>query len=172
MKRSKTYEKISEKLLKRNIFFVLVFIIAAAASGFNKTIVNASYPTIWYCAHVQDIGWMDTVTNGTTAGATGRSLRMEAIQIVLEAKETGSVYDEKVNSFISDPRWKDGAPYGALASPVYSFTSPSKIKSGDVIKVTGSQHWIVVLYRNEEKLTTAEGNWTNGRYALAMMPIL
>ena len=31
--------------------------------------------------HVQDIGWMPAVYGGTTAGTTGRSLRMEAIRV-------------------------------------------------------------------------------------------
>lgn len=37
-----------------------------------------------YRAHVQDIGWMDWVEAGQTAGTTGRSLRLEAIQVTVE----------------------------------------------------------------------------------------
>ncbi|MCR5755491.1 MAG: hypothetical protein K6G30_11870 [Acetatifactor sp.] len=53
------------------------------------------------------------------------------------------------------------------------FYSPASIKSGDIIKVTGSQHWFVVLYRNGNQLITAEGNWdgkvvvNNGAYTVS-----
>ncbi|WP_234124737.1 glycoside hydrolase family protein [Clostridium hydrogenum] len=39
---------------------------------------NAS---ITYNAHVQNIGWQNTVSNGATAGTTGQGLAMQAIQI-------------------------------------------------------------------------------------------
>ena len=39
------------------------------------------------------------------------------------------------------------------------FTKASQIKSGDIVKVVNPQHWIVILERNGNKLTTAEGNW-------------
>ena len=38
-------------------------------------------PSVFYSAHVQDIGWMATVSNGSTAGTTGRALRMEAMRV-------------------------------------------------------------------------------------------
>lgn len=46
-----------------------------------------------YRVHVQDIGWMDWVDSGQTAGTVGRSLRMEAIEMVIE--EATSQYDYK-----------------------------------------------------------------------------
>ncbi len=48
---------------------------------------NSSY-NIKYRVHVQDYGWMDWVTNGQVAGTTGQSKRVEAIQIIVEKKET------------------------------------------------------------------------------------
>lgn len=39
------------------------------------------------------------------------------------------------------------------------FYNINEIKAGDVIYVSPSDHWIVVLYRNGDNLTTAEGNW-------------
>ena len=43
---------------------------------------------IHYRAHVQDIGWQAWVANGQTAGTTGQSKRVEAVQILL-APRTG-----------------------------------------------------------------------------------
>ncbi|MFD1901912.1 hypothetical protein GQR36_21280 [Enterococcus termitis] len=40
-----------------------------------------------YRAHVKDIGWQKYVSNGTIAGTTGKSLRMEAVQIRLVEKK-------------------------------------------------------------------------------------
>ena len=96
-------------------------------------------------------------------------------------------YDKKVQSFINDSRWKNGIWWGDsqgrkisdswsgsgcfayiadFVKNVYgkngdprsgnTFTNANEIRNGDVI-YTGS-HWFVILYRNENKLTTAEGN--------------
>ena len=45
-------------------------------------------------AHVQRVGWMAPVTDGTVAGTIGKSRRMEAVQIQLtgEAKDAYDVY--------------------------------------------------------------------------------
>lgn len=97
-------------------------------------------------------------------------------------------YSDKMQSFLKDSRFKNGATWKASQKPKLSsyscsgccaytadfakyvfgkksptsgtkFTNPKDIKAGDVIKVTGSQHWFVVLERNGQKLKTAEGNW-------------
>lgn len=41
----------------------------------------AGTPSVAYCAHVQDIGWMGEVADGALAGTTGRSKRVEALKI-------------------------------------------------------------------------------------------
>ncbi len=103
-------------------------------------------------------------------------------------KYNSSDYTKKVQSFLSDKRYKNGAVWKAGQRPKLSsangkgcyayaadfvkyvfgkssptsgkkFTNPKDIKAGDVIKVTGSQHWFVVLERNGNNLRTAEGNW-------------
>lgn len=38
-------------------------------------------PAVSYSAHVQSLGWMASVTDGETAGTTGRSLRLEALRM-------------------------------------------------------------------------------------------
>jgi uncharacterized protein YjdB len=47
----------------------------------------ANMYSISYRVHVQDIGWMPFVEDGAIAGTTGRSLRIEAIQIKLIKKQ-------------------------------------------------------------------------------------
>ncbi|MCF0142831.1 MAG: gamma-glutamylcyclotransferase, partial [Parasporobacterium sp.] len=55
---------------------------------------------IFYRAHVQGIGWMNWVSNGAIAGTTGQGLRMEAIQIILLAKDGSIVQDSSPNNNI------------------------------------------------------------------------
>lgn len=46
-------------------------------------------PSVSYRTHVQDVGWQSYVQNGNTAGTTGRSLRLEGINIKLDNNEYG-----------------------------------------------------------------------------------
>lgn len=48
----------------------------------NSRVATAS---ICYSAHVQNIGWQNFVCDGATAGTTGLSLRLEALQIRVPA---------------------------------------------------------------------------------------
>lgn len=97
-------------------------------------------------------------------------------------------YTKKVNAFLSDSRFKNGATWGASKKPLLSdysctgccayaadfvkyvfgksspvskdvYTTPKEIRAGDVVKVLGSQHWFVVISRNGNSLKVAEGNW-------------
>lgn len=113
-----------------------------------------------------------------------------------QVPSTANGYDQKVNEFINSSKWCNGAYYGSSQTPLLTnvqakgccayatdfvkyvygkdgisngivFYSPNQIKTGDVIKVTNSEHWFVVLYRNGSQLTTAEGNWTNGKVLIS-----
>ena len=46
-------------------------------------------PSVSYRTHVQNVGWQSYVQNGNTAGTTGRSLRLEGINIKLDNNEYG-----------------------------------------------------------------------------------
>ena len=61
-------------------------------------------PKIKYRAHVQDDGWQDWVADGKTAGTTGKSKRLEAIQINYK----GDVY---AKAHLQDDGWVD---YGKI----------------------------------------------------------
>ncbi len=98
-----------------------------------------------------------------------------------------STYKTRMNAFINDPRWANGVSwsqippklstyncYGCFAygcdftTYVYgvnnyqegqAFYSPSEIRTGDVIRISG--HTFVVLERNGNDLYTAEGAWSD-----------
>ena len=104
-----------------------------------------------------------------------------------EAEAKKAEYDAKVAEFISDSRFKDNASYGVISPKLSSyscvgccayaadfvkyvfgasgpragssFSSVSSIQDGDVLRFVNGQHWVVVLYRDGNQLTTAEGNW-------------
>ena len=64
------------------LLLALALILGVAPSAGAEPIhVNAR-------AHVQDIGWMPWVADGQTCGTTGRSLRMEAVQLRLTPGDT------------------------------------------------------------------------------------
>jgi len=97
-------------------------------------------------------------------------------------------YTDKVNAFLKDSRFDNKSAWSAGKTPILSkweswgccayvmdyikyvwgmdergndtFTSTSKIKDGDVLYITkgSSEHWIVVVKRDGNKLYTAEGN--------------
>lgn len=55
----------------------------------TTTPTQKKIPNVKYRTHVQDIGWQNYVQNGNTAGTTGRSLRLEGINIKLDNNEYG-----------------------------------------------------------------------------------
>ncbi len=63
-----------------------------------------------YRTHVQQIGWQDWKSNGTTSGTTGRSLRLEGIRIKLESKPfSGNIqYRTHVQTYGWESSWKSG----------------------------------------------------------------
>lgn len=57
-----------------------------------------------YSAHVEDIGWQKTVSNGAISGTTGRNLRIEAIQITLSGL-AADMYDIYYRVHVSCCGW-------------------------------------------------------------------
>ena len=57
--------------------------VTAVLSSVPAAMAHAASAQVWYKAHVQNIGWMNPVHDGATAGTVGLSSRMEAIQLDL-----------------------------------------------------------------------------------------
>ena len=102
--------------------------------------------------------------------------------------KTDNTYNRKATAFLTDKRWKNGAVYNSSQKPKLSkyncvgccayaadfvayvfgkdsprsgteFRSLSQVRAGDLLVLSGPPHWIVVLSRNGNILTTTEGNW-------------
>lgn len=67
-----------KKLLLSLLLLFALFLITPKVNAQNKS------AAIRYQAHVQNVGWMDKVSDGETAGTTGRNLGVEALKIQLE----------------------------------------------------------------------------------------
>lgn len=65
--------------------------------------VDGSGPHVSVTAHVSNVGWLGTVSDGATAGTTGRSLSLEAVKVSLSnAEASGSI---GVNAHVSGIGW-------------------------------------------------------------------
>lgn len=86
---------------------------AATDSTNSEKGSSAEFGSIAYQAHVQDIGWQDVVSDGMTAGTTGRAKRVEALKINLLARD-GSPFENdsiSVQTHVSGIGW-DAQPVG------------------------------------------------------------
>ena len=127
--------------------------------------------------------------NAEAAKITKQRPPVKTVQVKRTKKSSPiSPYSQKVNAFLSDPRWRPGATYAASQKPRLSkyscvgccaytadfvqyvfgkssprggtpFTSISQIRAGDILVLSNPQHWIVVLSRKGNTLDTVEGNW-------------
>lgn len=54
--------------------------------GIPASVTAATTPTASYCTHVQNVGWLDYVSNGVMCGTEGKSYRLEGIKIKLDTQ--------------------------------------------------------------------------------------
>ncbi|MCL1847416.1 MAG: N-acetylmuramoyl-L-alanine amidase [Coriobacteriia bacterium] len=99
-------------LYKTEAFQVVILPKGAAAPGptgtpyWESSIVSSS---VAYQAHVQNQGWNSIVTNGTVAGTTGLSLRVEALKISLASQGyPGGIQYNAHCAFLGWQGWKNG----------------------------------------------------------------
>ena len=72
----------------------------------KPTIIN-------YSTHIENVGWQNTVSNGTVSGTEGKKLRMEAIKISLSSQEyTGGV---QYSSHVQNIGWQSWKEDGELS---------------------------------------------------------
>ncbi|MBU3087449.1 C40 family peptidase [Clostridium gasigenes] len=66
--------------------------------------VGNTNTSIWYTPHVQDIGWMPTVTNGDIGGTTGQAKGLEALEVdVLDSASINIFYQ----AYVKNTGWTD-----------------------------------------------------------------
>ncbi len=79
----------------------------------NGLTAQAQTPSITYQAHVQRIGWQNSVKDGVMAGTSGQSLRMEALRVSLSKGTDGGVEYQAHVQRIGWQNWvRDGKEAG------------------------------------------------------------
>ena len=102
--------------------------------------------------------------------------------------KSNSAFNQRATAFLTDKRWRNGAAYNGSQKPKLStyscsgccayaadfvayvfgkgsprsgteFRSLEQVRAGDILVLSNPSHWIVVLSRNGNRLTTTEGNW-------------
>ncbi|OJG97425.1 hypothetical protein RV18_GL000917 [Enterococcus termitis] len=84
-----------------------------------------------YRTHVQDYGWQSYVTTGKSSGTTGKSKRLEAIQIKLNSSIAGSI---QYKTHILDYGWQSWRENNALSGT----TGKSKRLEAIQIRLSGA----------------------------------
>jgi len=69
------------------IQLVLLLTLTVLAGLLSSGVLAATAPRVLYRTHVQNDGWQDFVSDGVLSGTAGRSLRLEGIEIKLEAAD-------------------------------------------------------------------------------------
>ncbi len=108
-------------------------------SGAPGSTNNAFYKlSVNYRTHIQNIGWQSWVSNGATAGTSGQSLRMEALNISLDSFSGGITY----RAHVQNVGWQSWVSDGALAG-----TSGQSLRMEAVqIRLTGTMASLFDVY--------------------------
>ena len=102
--------------MKKNALQILIVIIILFSTIILSNVVLAtekesntdeinSIPSVLYKTHVEDIGWQNYVKDGETAGTSGKSRRLEGINIkILDNKDNLNI---KYQVHVQDIGWQD-----------------------------------------------------------------
>ena len=94
--------------------------------------ISKKPPSVYYRTHVQRVGWQKWVKDGSVAGTTGRSLRLEGMNVKLGSKPySGTIqYRTHIQTYGWEKTWKsDGAQSGT--------TGKSKRLEAMQVRLTG-----------------------------------
>lgn len=93
--------------------------------------VSAVFGSVSYQTHVQDIGWQAPVSNGMTAGTTGRAKRVEALKINLLSQDGTPLGNDSISvqSHISGIGWEPQPVGNGQTSGTVGQSEPSKRSS-------------------------------------------
>lgn len=130
----------------------------------NDLTTEDSEPSITYRAHVQDKGWMSTVSGGQTAGTTGKAKRLEALVIYLDNDDIdGSLV---YNAHVQDIGWQHSTDKSAestwtTAGTYAGTTGQSKRAEAIQIALTGD---LAQAYDIYYRAHVSDIGWMDWRY--------
>ena len=106
--------------------------------SYIELIDGATTPSVHYSVHAQSYGWLSSVADGSSAGTTGESKRLEAIRIALADIDGGVQYRAQVQDY----GWMDWEADGDAAGT----TGESRRMEAIQIKLTGNAAQIYDIY--------------------------
>ncbi|GEM_PF-367485 len=110
-----------------------------------KEYSKADPATASVTAHVQDVGWMKAVTDGSAAGTTGRALRMEALRVCLVDADGKELAPDgvEVSAHVENIGWQDWVTGGGLAGTTGQAlrVEAIKIQLSDELEARGYHVW-------------------------------
>lgn len=98
----------------KQIEAIEIILVEKGKNVYSETEPYLKKPSVNYKSHVQDIGWMDFVSNGKTSGTVGKAKQMEAISINLE-RNTGLSGEIFYSTHIQDIGWLDFTSSGTIS---------------------------------------------------------
>lgn len=110
--------------------------------------------SVKYKAHVSNLGWQESVSNGETSGTVGKNLPMEAITIELEGTDAESLEDAGIEYevHVSDLGWQKVVRNGSIGGT----TGKAKAMEAIRISLTGQ---IAQSYDVYYRVHSAEYGW-------------
>ncbi len=106
-----------------------------------------------YATHVQDIGWQDEVADGTMAGTSGQSKRLEGIKIHLHNQEMSG--DIQYKTHVQDIGWMDYVKNGEMSGT----SGQSKRLEAIQIRLTGEMEKKYDIYYRVHAEDVGWMNW-------------
>ncbi|MFC4321216.1 glucosaminidase domain-containing protein [Litchfieldia salsa] len=129
---------------------------AAAPGSTSKPFVLD--PSVSYTTHVQDYGWLSTVSDGKSSGTIGKSKRMEAVKISL--KNTPYKGDITYRTHVESYGWMSNVYNGALSGT----SGESKRMEAIQINLTGEMAVHYDIYYRAHAQTYGWLDWAkNGQ---------
>lgn len=136
---------------------VLTISIGGKTTSYTVKIQSSIQPSVncYYHTHIQNIGWQDTRKNGELSGTSGLGLRLEAIQIKVDAPgyDLGIEYVTHVQNF----GWLEWANNGgASGTSGYGYRLEAIM-----IRLTGSDADLFDVYYRTHVQNMGWLNWAN-----------
>jgi len=101
------------------------------------SVMAAAQPSVSYRTHVQNEGWQNYVSNGTISGTSGKSLRLEGIEIKLDSR--GADLGISYQTHIENIGWEADTSRGWKNNGAMSGTSGLSYRLEAIqIKLTGA----------------------------------
>ena len=119
------------KLQKKIIASIVIIAMTLLLIGMNYKVNAAENISVAYRTHVQDDGWQKYVKDGAMAGTSGRSLRLEGINIKLENNILGGSVEYRTH--VQDIGWQSYVKDDAMSGT----SGQSKRLEAISIKLTG-----------------------------------